>query len=311
MARQWKEVVRLTLEGPRFADHAIHLPALQELLHYQKIITETAVGLWWAKNQDAGQLPDNFKEKTILRLKEIGEGSASVLMEAQLEEPESGELPLGVARSLDPVEEAIEVVTVTIDRVRNDQALPEELPKNVIPLLAYWGRSLAEDELIGIQNPRHPKVTFTSRERARVINFVEKKYEDTIDIIGTVLAADVKKNRFVIYLNPKDHDGIQVGKFAPEQEAVITEALKEHQTRRLRVKGKGEYALPEGKLRAITHIDELILPPIGETPFDPTARPIWEEIIEIAERIPEEELDKLPRDLSANLDHYLYGAPKR
>ena len=38
---------------------------------------------------------------------------------------------------------------------------------------------------------------------------------------------------------------------------------------------------------------------------------IWEEIIEIGKSIPEEDLAKIPTDASRNLDHYLYGAPKK
>ena len=39
-------------------------------------------------------------------------------------------------------------------------------------------------------------------------------------------------------------------------------------------------------------------------------RPIWEIGAEIAASIPDEEAKKLPKDLSRNLDHYLYGVPK-
>jgi hypothetical protein len=35
--------------------------------------------------------------------------------------------------------------------------------------------------------------------------------------------------------------------------------------------------------------------------------PIWEEILKIAHGIPESDLHKLPTDLAANHDHYLYG----
>jgi predicted DNA-binding antitoxin AbrB/MazE fold protein len=43
-----------------------------------------------------------------------------------------------------------------------------------------------------------------------------------------------------------------------------------------------------------------------------TARPpIWEQIIALTADIPPEELDKPPVDGAAQLDHYLYGAPKR
>jgi hypothetical protein len=40
------------------------------------------------------------------------------------------------------------------------------------------------------------------------------------------------------------------------------------------------------------------------------SRPFWERIIELGASIPEEEWKKVPEDLSINLDHYLYGAPK-
>lgn len=41
------------------------------------------------------------------------------------------------------------------------------------------------------------------------------------------------------------------------------------------------------------------------------SRPIWEKIVEISNRVPEEEWAKLPVDGAENLDHYLYGAPTK
>jgi hypothetical protein len=38
---------------------------------------------------------------------------------------------------------------------------------------------------------------------------------------------------------------------------------------------------------------------------------LTEEIIAIGMQVPDDELEKLPRDGAENLDHYLYGAPKR
>jgi hypothetical protein len=40
-------------------------------------------------------------------------------------------------------------------------------------------------------------------------------------------------------------------------------------------------------------------------------KPIWERIAEAAKAIPEEEWKRLPADASVNIDHYLYGAPKK
>ena len=38
---------------------------------------------------------------------------------------------------------------------------------------------------------------------------------------------------------------------------------------------------------------------------------IWEKIQERAKNVPAEAWDEVPRDGSINVDHYLYGAPKK
>jgi hypothetical protein len=45
--------------------------------------------------------------------------------------------------------------------------------------------------------------------------------------------------------------------------------------------------------------------------LEPPRRTLWEMWQEHLKDIPEEELDKIPADASVNLDHYLYGAPKK
>jgi predicted DNA-binding protein len=37
----------------------------------------------------------------------------------------------------------------------------------------------------------------------------------------------------------------------------------------------------------------------------------WQKAIEASQRIPEEDLERLPADLAAQVDHYIYGTPKR
>jgi hypothetical protein len=40
-------------------------------------------------------------------------------------------------------------------------------------------------------------------------------------------------------------------------------------------------------------------------------RPIEETLAALAAEVPKEEWDKLPADLTDNLDHYIYGTPKK
>jgi Arc/MetJ-type ribon-helix-helix transcriptional regulator len=50
-------------------------------------------------------------------------------------------------------------------------------------------------------------------------------------------------------------------------------------------------------------------PPQAESA--PITKPIWEKFEEIAAGIPKEVWDTIPADSSEQLDHYLYGAPRR
>lgn len=49
--------------------------------------------------------------------------------------------------------------------------------------------------------------------------------------------------------------------------------------------------------------------PVTELPNDD--RPIWERIVDFATSLPEEAITGLPRDGATQLDHYLYGVPKK
>jgi len=40
-------------------------------------------------------------------------------------------------------------------------------------------------------------------------------------------------------------------------------------------------------------------------------RPIWEVISDITKDVPDEVFDRLPKDAASQVDHYIYGLPKR
>ena len=60
----------------------------------------------------------------------------------------------------------------------------------------------------------------------------------------------------------------------------------------------------------LTKVNELKLI-TNDRSYDQSARPIEELLNELAKEVPQEEWDNLPNDLNANLDHYLYGVPKK
>ena len=52
-------------------------------------------------------------------------------------------------------------------------------------------------------------------------------------------------------------------------------------------------------------------PPVSAGENEVDDRPIWEVIVDNMKDVPAEELAKLPKDGASQIDHYLYGAPKR
>ncbi len=48
----------------------------------------------------------------------------------------------------------------------------------------------------------------------------------------------------------------------------------------------------------------------GKEEFNPNAPPIEDKLRAIVADVPREEWDRLPPDLTDNLDHYIYGTPK-
>ena len=307
MKGQWKEVVRLAFKGQRFRDHALDLSALTELSRFQKMVAETAKALWRTSNPDRKYLPRHFEDRTRLCLRKIEEGSAVAPLEVYIEEPEEPEL---FEPEPTEIKEAIDLAHKVYRAVDRDEPLPENFPKALVSEYERWGQELEDDDAIEIipvgQNGKEP-ARLTPTSRLRLAAFAETSHEGQVDITGEVLEADIRQGRFQLWLDEKT--GVTVT-FAPDQEEEVTSALKEHRTRRLQVKGKGEFS-PQGKPLRITQVVEWRFQPVGELQYDPTARPIEDVLMELAGEVPEEDWKKLPKDLSNNLDHYLYGTPKR
>ncbi len=304
MSGQWKEVVRLAFKGERFRDHALDLGAITEMSQFQKMVAETAKALWRAAHPERERLPKQFEERTRLCLRRIEGRSAVAPLEVYMEEPDPPEL---LEREPTEANEAIALVQQAFRAVERDEPLPENLPKSLLPEYEKWGQGLGEDEAIEVSVGDQEPVRVTAVSGSRLAAFRDVEHEDHVDVTGEVLAADVRQNRFEVWLDEKT--GITVS-FSPEQENEVTNALRDHRTLHLRVIGRGEFS-PLGALLRITQVEKLELRPVGEVPYDPTARPIEDVAAELAAEVPEEEWNRLPPDLTDNLDHYLYGGPKR
>ena len=303
MAKTRYELVTHKFSGGRFDDNGLDVDVLPDLVAFKTILVETAKELWRRKHPERQRLPNNFEDSLSLKFFRIQAGSAGVPLMREVEI--SNEL---FPRSPDELDEAVEIVADSIDAVSADRALPDALPKNVIPLFENYGKTLRTDEHIEIKPTMRQAFTrYSARERELLLRVVKAGYEDVVDLKGEIRAADLDGNNFTLKLA----DGTKVlGKFSSLQETLITDALREHASRWLHVRGKGEF-LTGGALKRIVSVQDLEVQIAGEKPFDRNVRPIWEVIEEIGASVPTGEWDRVPTDGAINLDHYIYGHAKK
>lgn len=307
MEKRRYELVKQKFSGPRFEDHGLDVDVLPELIAYKKLLIETAKEIWWRKHPGRERIQRNFEASLHLKFYRLAEGSVAVPLEREIEVEEG---LLDFEREPDELDEAARVLEEAIDAASADAPLPSDFPKNVISLFEQLGKTLEADDSIEFEPPRsartRKKVVYTQQTRTRMIERATGEYTDVVNVSGEIRAADLDGAKFTL----RREDGSKVeGKFSPEHEAQITEALKEHQSCSLQVEGTASF-FPDGQIKRIEQVDKLHIVSKERGEFDAAARPIWEIAQEIGKSISQKDWEKVPKDGSINVDHYLYGHRK-
>lgn len=305
MNGQWNEVATLRFKGERFHDHALDLSAVTELRQFQKIIAETAKALWRAANPERKNLPARFEERTRLCLRRIDKGSAVVPLEVFRNAPPQGELWEPEPEELN---QAVELAYEVFDSLGQDRPLPEQFPRELVPEYAKWGETLGADEFVEFQPTRRQRATrLDSRIREKLGVFADVPHVCMHEVVGEVIEADVRQRRFQIWTDARNAVAVV---FDEAQEEIVTQALRDHRSIRIRVSGRAEI-LSQGKPMRFTEIAALELEPVCGPQYNSSALSIEDEIAQIAANVGAEAWNHLPPDLNDNLDHYLYGVPKQ
>jgi hypothetical protein len=304
MSDEIRDVTTITFSGPRFDDAGLELDVLSELLAYRKLLIETAKELWRSENRERQRLPKGFEESIRLKFYSIEAGSAIVPIKRVVTHNDL--LLFEQPSRADEIDEAAQLIDETIAAVSEDRPIPDRMPKAALPLLAALGENLREGEAIKTRAARSAApAELTCETRMRVERLLEAVYEDRVEIVGEVRSADVDQRNFAI----RDATGAKVpAKFRPEHEAEVTDALHDHASCCVFISGVGEFSARDGSLRRILRVDRLERRPAStEDEYDESAPPLWQSVVDIGARLPAEEWDRVPTDLAANLDHYLYG----
>lgn len=277
--------------GKRYDSCQLDEDALSELITYQKLLRETAKILWKQKNPDRARLPAEFEKKCHPKIVGMHQGSACVDIEVFGNE----------------CEEAVELVADTIEAINEDTELPRNFPKQLLSLLRQYGKTIQPDESIGQITPKRSKtIKYTAESRRRFLEKFNNEPRNLVEVKAEVTMVNVANQKLKLKL---DDDRSISASFKKDQEKLVTEALMQHQTIRLQISGEAIFTL-EGELDTITAIHSLNIIPLM-TSDTSTSKPIWASFEEILKDIPNEMLDKLPTDSASELDHYLYGKPKK
>ena len=297
-----RELVRHTFNGGRFLDHGIVVEALQDVLNYKNLVVEVAKELWRRNHPDRVRMRRNIDEAFCLRFYAVEQNCATIPLVRTLPTDEQ----IALWQVEDELDDAVDLVCRTIDAASDDNAIPAEFPKELLKHFNDYGTTLHDDEWIEHRPQRSGrKCRYDYVAKQRLIRWIAEPYEDRVDVTGTVTMARVNRPRMAIEIDGREVEA----KFSLEDEEAITTALKDHETAKLRVMGRGQFSA-EGTLVRLTAIHNVKLVDEGQTPFDSTAKPIWEEFAELAGTIPKDELAKLPEDGATRLDDYIYGKSK-
>lgn len=293
------ELATLRFDGKRFQGHALDVQCTQELLAYRSLVLECAKELWRRKHPGRVRLPKGFDEGFRLEFDRVLPGSATVPLR-RVRDAAQGALGFD-----DHFDEAASLIDETIAAADRNDLLPELLPANVVPLFRDFGTTLAADETLFVRSGRSTaEAPYTEHARKRLAEWLSPTFEDAIDIAGEVRMANVGAGLFKLQVQ----DGSLIeGRFEATHEAVVLEALKGHQSVRLRVVGIGEFHTRDRQMRRIAKIDRVEIAPQATQDYDDSVEPIWNELEAIGKSASPDTWSSVPDDLSTRIDEVVYG----
>jgi len=293
------ELATLRFEGRRFDRHSLDVECTAELVAYRKLVLECAKELWRRRFPDRRKLPNGFQDGFRLEFSKVEPGSAAVPIQRVLTDAQDGLFD-------DEFDEAVRLIDATVAAASRGDLLPEQLPSNVVPLFADFGRTLHADETLHIRGRGATvEVPYTAQARERLANWYGPSYEDRVDLVGEVRMAHVGVGKFALQL-ANDLPLVE-GRFDGAQEALVLDALKAHREVRLRVHGLAEFSTRDRQMRRFLRIDGVHIEPAADVHYDESAPAIWDVLSGIGEAAPAEAWNEVPADLSTRIDEVVYG----
>jgi hypothetical protein len=189
--------VTLIFRGARFEGAVMPLETLIELAAYRDLVLTTAKALFLAKNPGRERVPKGFEAGLRLVLDQnIQDGSAVPVVSRVVEQ--SLEL-FPEPPAPDVFDEARNLLERAIDAVANGRQPPPELSQEALVRFKSFGRTLLGEESIVVAQPgTRQGAIYTRGVQRRLVLCAKQSYEDEVDLVGEVRAADRDTEGFVL-----------------------------------------------------------------------------------------------------------------
>lgn len=246
--------VTLIFRGARFDGAAMPLEALPELAAYRGIVLAVAKALFQAQHQQRQRLPKGFEAGFRLVLDRVDAGSARPMVSRVFDQG----VPL-LPAAPDLFDAARDLVEAAIGAASHGTALPPELGKDVLARFNAFGRTLGEGESIFVASPgKREGVVYDRHVRRKLVLQAQASYEDEVDLVGEVRAADKDVDGF--WLRTEDNKKIAVTA-PPLFFRLVIRSLDEGEF--VRVRGTGIFD-GDGVLQRVTMATDVSLAEEGE-----------------------------------------------
>jgi hypothetical protein len=190
--------VTLIFRGGRFQKAAMPLEVLPELAAYRDLVLAVAKALFQAGNPGRQRLPKGFEAGFRLVLERVDSGSAVPVISRVTDQAETRMLFTAMG-SADWFDRARDLVEQGIGAVSKAALPPGELSKEILARFNTFGRTLADDESIIVAQPgKREGALYDRAVRRKLVLQAQATYEDDVDLLGEVRAADKDAEGFAL-----------------------------------------------------------------------------------------------------------------
>jgi hypothetical protein len=234
------------------------LEALPELAAYRELVLAVAKVLFQVGHPDRQRLPKGFEAGFRLVLERVEPGSAiPVVSRVRDEQPMETLFPMPAAP--DWFDKARDVVERGIAAAAKGEQVPPELSKEILARFNAFGRTLGDDDSIVVAQPGKREGAIYDRSvRRRLVLLAQTTYEDEVNLLGEVRAADKDAEGFAL----RTSDGRKLDVRAPP--LFFPLALRSlGESALVRVRGTGLYDADDTLLK-VTMASDVSLAEEGE-----------------------------------------------